>query len=84
MQEGTKDIKVGTLIALMVEVDQDWKSVEIPDTIAAPSLTPHAPAAALDAIPSASATAPPPPGQYVLIKIIYSVYVNNFLNYEYF
>ena len=84
MQEGTKDIKVGTLIALTVEVDQDWKSVEIPDTTATPSLTPPAPAAAPEAVPPASAAAPPPPGQYVLIKIIYNVYVNNFLNYEYF
>lgn len=83
MQEGIKDIKVGTLIALTVEVDQDWKSVEMPDTAAAPSLTPPAPAAAPDAVPP-SAAAPPPPGQYVLIKIIYSVYVNNFLNYKYF
>lgn len=84
MQEGTKDIKVGTLIALMVEVDQDWKSVEMPDTIAAPSLTPAASVAAPptpDAVPLASAAAPPPPGQYVLIKIINSAYVNNFLNY---
>ncbi|XP_008548333.1 dihydrolipoyllysine-residue acetyltransferase component of pyruvate dehydrogenase complex [Microplitis demolitor] len=28
--EGTKDIKVGTLIALTVEPDEDWKSVEMP------------------------------------------------------
>lgn len=66
VQEGTKDIKVGTLIALTVEVDQDWKSVEIPDTTAAPSVTPPAPAAAPltpDAVPLASAAAPPPPGQ---------------------
>ncbi|XP_043523273.1 pyruvate dehydrogenase protein X component-like [Frieseomelitta varia] len=63
VQEGTKDIKVGTLIALTVEVDQDWKSVEMPDTTAAPSLTPSIPAAAPDAVSSASAAAPPPPGQ---------------------
>ncbi|KAK9309906.1 hypothetical protein QLX08_000551 [Tetragonisca angustula] len=63
VQEGTKDIKVGTLIALTVEVDQDWKSVEIPDTTATPSLTPPAPAAAPEAVPPASAAAPPPPGQ---------------------
>ncbi|KOX72271.1 hypothetical protein WN51_03253 [Melipona quadrifasciata] len=60
VQEGTKDIKVGTLIALTVEVDQDWKSVEMPDTTAAPSVTPSAPA---PLAPDASAAAPPPPGQ---------------------
>ncbi|XP_033196396.2 dihydrolipoyllysine-residue acetyltransferase component of pyruvate dehydrogenase complex [Bombus vancouverensis nearcticus] len=66
VQEGTKDIKVGTLIALTVDVDEDWKSVEMPDSIstapAAPSPTPSAPAAAT-AAPTASTSAPPPPGQ---------------------
>ncbi|CAG0885302.1 unnamed protein product [Cyprideis torosa] len=28
--ENTKDVKVGTLIALMVEEGEDWKSVEVP------------------------------------------------------
>ncbi|XP_024943435.1 dihydrolipoyllysine-residue acetyltransferase component 1 of pyruvate dehydrogenase complex, mitochondrial isoform X2 [Cephus cinctus] len=61
--EGTKDIKVGTLIALTVEEGQDWKSVELPSdaatlvssasgtTEAAPSSTP------------AISSEPPPPGQ---------------------
>ncbi|XP_031838869.1 dihydrolipoyllysine-residue acetyltransferase component of pyruvate dehydrogenase complex, mitochondrial isoform X2 [Nomia melanderi] len=61
--EGTKDIKVGTLIALTVEADEDWKSVEMPDTASSASAstppTPSAPAAA----PAASTVAEPPPGQ---------------------
>lgn len=58
--EGTKDIKVGTLIALTVDSNEDWKSVEMPDSAsaAAPSM-PSAPASA----PPASAVAEPPPGQ---------------------
>ncbi len=28
--EGTTDVKVGTLIGLLVGVDEDWKSVTIP------------------------------------------------------
>ena len=66
VQEGTKDIKVGTLIALTVDVDEDWKSVEMPDSIsttpAAPSPTPSAPTATTVAS-TASTSAPPPPGQ---------------------
>ncbi|CAK9805862.1 Dihydrolipoyllysine-residue acetyltransferase component 1 of pyruvate dehydrogenase complex, mitochondrial [Anthophora plagiata] len=63
--EGTKDIKVGTLIALTVEVDEDWKSVEIPDTVsAAPAApSPAAPSAPAPSAPPASAPAEPPPGQ---------------------
>ncbi|XP_076767207.1 dihydrolipoyllysine-residue acetyltransferase component of pyruvate dehydrogenase complex [Xylocopa sonorina] len=63
--EGTKDIKVGTLIALTVETDQDWKSVEMPDTVVAAPATPPstaAPPASVDA-PSTGAPTPPPPGQ---------------------
>jgi len=55
--EGTKDIKVGTLIALTVEADEDWKTVEIP-------------AQASSAAPSSAESSPsvtkaePLPGQY--------------------
>lgn len=69
--EGTKDIKVGTLIALSVEVDEDWKSVEMPDTVAAPPAPPAGPPAAGPPTPPSaappaappSAPAQPPPGQ---------------------
>ncbi|XP_035742811.1 pyruvate dehydrogenase protein X component-like [Vespa mandarinia] len=57
--EGTKDIKVGTLIALTVDEGEDWKSVEMPDVsaaIAAP--TPSAPVP-----PSSQPSASAPPGQ---------------------
>ncbi|XP_071558774.1 dihydrolipoyllysine-residue acetyltransferase component of pyruvate dehydrogenase complex [Temnothorax nylanderi] len=58
--EGTKDIKVGTLIALTVEADEDWKTVEMPDSSSA-----QAPSAAPStAEPSPPVTsAEPPPGQ---------------------
>lgn len=60
MPEGTKDIKVGTLIALTVEVDEDWKTVETPNNPSA-----QAPSAASSAEPSSPITkAEPPPGQY--------------------
>ncbi|XP_018353496.1 PREDICTED: dihydrolipoyllysine-residue acetyltransferase component of pyruvate dehydrogenase complex-like [Trachymyrmex septentrionalis] len=57
--EGTKDIKVGTLIALTVEADEDWKTVEIPAGLAEAS----------SAVPSSTEAKPPvtkaelPPGQ---------------------
>ncbi|XP_046833869.1 pyruvate dehydrogenase protein X component-like [Vespa crabro] len=57
--EGTKDIKVGTLIALTVDEGEDWKSVEMPDVsaaIAAP--TPSAPVP-----PSSQPSTSAPPGQ---------------------
>ncbi|XP_017789048.1 PREDICTED: dihydrolipoyllysine-residue acetyltransferase component of pyruvate dehydrogenase complex, mitochondrial-like [Habropoda laboriosa] len=60
--EGTKDIKVGTLIALTVETDEDWKSVEIPDTVSAAPAAPS-PAPTPAGAPPASAPAEPPPGQ---------------------
>lgn len=57
--EGTKDIKVGTLIALTVEADEDWQTVEMPAGSAqASSTTPSS------AEPSPPVTkAEPPPGQ---------------------
>ncbi|XP_014485358.1 PREDICTED: dihydrolipoyllysine-residue acetyltransferase component of pyruvate dehydrogenase complex, mitochondrial-like [Dinoponera quadriceps] len=58
--EGTKDVKVGTLIALTVEVDEDWKTVEMPDNAAA---TGTAPAAQPTSTPVTSPTAEPPSGQ---------------------
>ncbi|KAK3103900.1 hypothetical protein FSP39_022783 [Pinctada imbricata] len=39
MPENSKDIKIGTLIALMVEEGDDWKNVEVPDTTSTPSTT---------------------------------------------
>lgn len=73
MPEGTKDVKIGTLIALTVETDQDWKSVEMPDTVAASAAAPKpapSPAGAPASAPPASASATPPPGQYASAKNI--------------
>uniref|UniRef100_A0AAX7UY23 Dihydrolipoamide acetyltransferase component of pyruvate dehydrogenase complex n=1 Tax=Astatotilapia calliptera TaxID=8154 RepID=A0AAX7UY23_ASTCA len=36
MEEGSRNVRLGTLIALMVEEGQDWKQVEIPSSDAAP------------------------------------------------
>lgn len=68
--EGTKDIKVGDLIALTVEQGEDWKSVEMPSgaSAGASSGAPAAastPAPAQEAAPKSTTSEAPPPGQYV-------------------
>lgn len=64
MPEGSKDVKVGELIALTVEQGEDWKTVEMPEGgAAAPSSAPAE--AAAPSAPSAASSAPPPPGQCV-------------------
>ncbi|CAL1595474.1 unnamed protein product [Knipowitschia caucasica] len=45
MEEGSRSVRLGTLIALMVEQGQDWKQVEIPPPQTAPTETPAAPEA---------------------------------------
>ncbi|XP_011139185.1 dihydrolipoyllysine-residue acetyltransferase component of pyruvate dehydrogenase complex, mitochondrial-like isoform X1 [Harpegnathos saltator] len=62
--EGTKDVKVGTLIALTVEIDEDWKTVEMPDGATAPEASVDKPAAAQPpSTPATTQAAEPPPGQ---------------------
>lgn len=62
--EGTKDIKVGTLIALTVDEGEDWKSVEAPDVSPTPSAKPTPPTPSAPSAPSVSQSdVPPPPGQ---------------------
>nr|XP_057931292.1 pyruvate dehydrogenase protein X component, mitochondrial [Doryrhamphus excisus] len=58
MEEGSRNVRLGTLIAVMVEEGQDWKQVEIPtpDAAAAPSV-----AAPESVVPPAAASAPSPP-----------------------
>lgn len=58
MEEGSRNVRLGTLIALMVEEGQDWKQVEIPPPEAA---APSAPEAAAPTVPPAAPSAPPPP-----------------------
>jgi hypothetical protein len=36
VEEGAKNIQLGSLIALMVEEGEDWKQVEIPKDVSAP------------------------------------------------
>lgn len=57
MEEGSKNVRLGSLIGLLVEEGQDWKQVEIPaDTGGASSVAPPAPApASAPAAPSVSA-----------------------------
>jgi len=65
--EGTKDIKVGTLIALTVEADEDWKTVEMPASLAEAS---SAASSSIEASPPVT-KAEPPSGQYdSLINIL--------------
>ncbi|XP_035251908.1 pyruvate dehydrogenase protein X component, mitochondrial [Anguilla anguilla] len=51
MEEGSRGVRLGTLIALMVEEGEDWKRVEIPP----PEVAPPSPAG-----PTPQAIAPPP------------------------
>ncbi|KYM87186.1 Dihydrolipoyllysine-residue acetyltransferase [Atta colombica] len=57
--EGTKDIKVGTLIALTVEADEDWKTVEMPAGLTEAS---SAVSSSIEASPPVT-KAEPPSGQ---------------------
>lgn len=48
MPEGSKDVKIGQLIALIVDEGEDWQNVTIPVE------------GAEDSVPSPAAAAPPP------------------------
>lgn len=62
MEEGSRNVRLGTLIALMVEEGQDWKQVEIPPPeTAAPSAAPPAPDTAAAPVVAPAAPHPPPP-----------------------
>ncbi|XP_062245779.1 pyruvate dehydrogenase protein X component, mitochondrial [Platichthys flesus] len=56
MEEGSRNVRLGTLIALMVDEGQDWKQVEIPPPDAAAP-----PATQAAAAPVVAPAAPPPP-----------------------
>ncbi|KAA8590482.1 hypothetical protein FQN60_014416 [Etheostoma spectabile] len=58
MEEGSRNVRLGTLIALMVEEGQDWKQVEIPAPDAA------APSASPPATDAAAAPVMPPPAAF--------------------
>ncbi|XP_048828079.1 pyruvate dehydrogenase protein X component, mitochondrial [Brienomyrus brachyistius] len=59
MGEGSRGVRLGTLIALMVEEGEDWKQVEIPAAGAA-TPSPPAPSPAPDSPPQHPAQRPPP------------------------
>ncbi|XP_014872905.1 pyruvate dehydrogenase protein X component, mitochondrial [Poecilia latipinna] len=68
MEEGSRNVRLGTLIALMVEEGQDWKQVEIPPPDAAsPAATPSASDAG-----AASTLTPAPPSPSPLPKPVTS------------
>ncbi|XP_017341116.1 pyruvate dehydrogenase protein X component, mitochondrial isoform X2 [Ictalurus punctatus] len=57
MEEGSKSVRLGTLIALMVEEGEDWKQVEIPPLVSSqPAPAPPLPLAA----PTPPASVAPP------------------------
>lgn len=58
IEEGSRNVRLGTLIAVMVEEGQDWRQVEIPSPSAPPPATHETIATA--ASPPASSPAPPP------------------------
>ncbi|XP_053742620.1 pyruvate dehydrogenase protein X component, mitochondrial [Synchiropus splendidus] len=61
MEEGSRNVPLGTLIAVMVEEGQDWKQVEIPPPEAStPTATAPKPAAAPAVTPVSVAPAPKP------------------------
>ncbi|XP_072241640.1 pyruvate dehydrogenase protein X component, mitochondrial [Leuresthes tenuis] len=65
MEEGSRSVRLGTLIALMVEEGQDWKQVEIPSPESAPpSAAPpaaHEASVSVMAPAAQSPSAPPKP-----------------------
>lgn len=63
MEEGSRSVRLGTLIAVMVEEGQDWKQVEIPPPDAAPpsAAPPVTHQAAAPVVPPAVPSPPPPP-----------------------
>lgn len=63
MEEGSRNVRLGTLIAVMVEEGQDWKQVEIPPPdVAPPSAAPPTTheAAAPVVLPAAPSSHPSP------------------------
>lgn len=72
MEEGSKNVRLGTLIALMVEEGEDWKQVEIPPVVSSqPAQAPPAPSAAASSpAPGALPFRPAPAvGPYVKMAI---------------
>ncbi|KAM7396498.1 hypothetical protein PAMP_019533 [Pampus punctatissimus] len=63
MEEGSRNVRLGTLIAVMVEEGQDWKQVEIPppDAAAPSAASPATHEATAPVVPSAAPSPPPPP-----------------------
>uniref|UniRef100_A0AAY4B5J3 Dihydrolipoamide acetyltransferase component of pyruvate dehydrogenase complex n=1 Tax=Denticeps clupeoides TaxID=299321 RepID=A0AAY4B5J3_9TELE len=69
MEEGSRSVRLGTLIALMVEEGQDWKQVDIPPPEAAtPAAAPPAPASAAPppAVPGATQLRLSPAARHIL------------------
>lgn len=80
MEEGSKDVRLGTLIALMVEEGQDWKDVDIPPLVSSqPAAAPLPPAAAPSPAPVAPPSrAVPAVGSYVKMRMLLLMPNSNF------
>ncbi|XP_068169004.1 pyruvate dehydrogenase protein X component, mitochondrial [Antennarius striatus] len=61
MEEGSHGVRLGTLIALMVEEGQDWKQVEIPPPEAPSAAPPAEHSAATPSAPPVPSSPSPPP-----------------------
>jgi pyruvate/2-oxoglutarate dehydrogenase complex dihydrolipoamide acyltransferase (E2) component len=57
--EGSADVKVGTLIAMMVAEGEDWKDVQIPAATGAPTPQPRAATPAPQTVAPPASTPPP-------------------------
>ncbi|XP_068022921.1 pyruvate dehydrogenase protein X component, mitochondrial isoform X2 [Melanerpes formicivorus] len=78
LQEGSKNVRLGTLIALLVEEGQDWKQVEIPADAGDPSsVAPSAPQ--LPSAPAAPSASPKPEQQPGKLQIRLSPAARNIL-----
>lgn len=70
MEEGSKNVRLGSLIGLLVEEGQDWKQVEIPADAGSPSsVAPPAPAPT--SAPAAPSVSAPPKLQHQPGKLQY-------------
>ncbi|KAK5867644.1 hypothetical protein PBY51_012114 [Eleginops maclovinus] len=63
MEEGSRNVRLGTLIALMVEEGQDWKQVEMPppDAVAPSAAPPATEVATAPVVPPAAPSPVTPP-----------------------
>ncbi|KAM5138573.1 pyruvate dehydrogenase protein X component, mitochondrial [Mantella aurantiaca] len=62
VEEGSKNVRLGSLIALLVEEGQDWKQVEVPSIQIPPAAITHPAAAEVTPTPAKALLQPAKPG----------------------